>query len=874
MKSLCIVGGGPAGLVAAKTFIQTEQFNVTVYEKNDRIGGIWALDRESKDGFLSPFTPTNLSRFTVGFSDLDWKNVDYGEDCKDLTRVSQTNAHKPPMFPKAWMANRYLEMYRKKYIPDSVIHFGIEVHKVEQSGSGWDVTAIHGEGEVKCHHFDYLIMASGFFAKPRSIEQSVAGMSNGTPDLPVRIIHSSAFRDLNHLFSGTGSVKGKKILMLGGGNSSGETAAAVALQLSNAQWSPDRVLAAKYKDMTIVHVTPRPIYALPHFNEYEEGSRSYVPLDFKLYDFGRRPASVGSYAGKQTMEVRDMVHGMMQGMVGGDQSDISPALVSAKGAKRGTTYVALTESYPEYVRSGLIDVVPGRVERLLPNEDGTVSAHVEQQGEENTLKDVAAIIYANGYNPSSALEILDDATKEAIKYDAMSLRLPMILEQWQTTTRDLRNISFLGFYEGPYWGMMEMQAKLTAHRWLDGRLSERRWYEAKDKLLALRQSMHDKAADVPQFWFSDYLGYLEDIANELGLDKNHQAFGEREGCISPARYLSPSTNKAEANAIMDELHQEWHECLTNGKYVPRAAFRAFHGKWNITRKIQSASSTFPSGVLEGTASFHPRLPTIDKFDLEYIYVESGTFTTSTGFAMNASRRYVYRYTEATDSLSVWFVKPDKPLEVDYLFHELQFVKPAEARKAGACIAKADHLCIKDMYTTSYRIPLRGIALREFEVTHIVKGPEKDYVATTQVNPWDEYDLSPWPLANEHLYREPAGFIKNAAPEWRVLDRSLTVYPGTNFPAPKKGFTGNHKGDYSSAIRDHAQDERGNKGDLLLRTGGFADLNWWKICAEINTEEAEKIVWKTYKHNLRKKPKAMPAKPAPPTLALRSPENPH
>ena len=74
-KSVCIVGAGPAGLVAAKTFLRTGRCDVTIYEKADRLGGIWALDESSVGNYLSPHTPTNLSKFTVGFSDLSWDSV-------------------------------------------------------------------------------------------------------------------------------------------------------------------------------------------------------------------------------------------------------------------------------------------------------------------------------------------------------------------------------------------------------------------------------------------------------------------------------------------------------------------------------------------------------------------------------------------------------------------------------------------------------------------------------------------------------------------------------------------------------------------------------------------------------------------------------
>jgi len=211
-------------------------------------------------------------------------------------------------------------------------------------------------------------------------------------------------------------------------------------------------------------------------------------------------------------------------------------------------------------------------------------------------------------------------------------------------------------------------------------------------------------------------------------------FGEREGCISPARYLSEHSDTSETNAVMKDLYECWHACVDQGKYVPRAAFRALQGNWTINRHIESSDTAF-SGTLEGEATFHPRYPTQDQtgqtFDLEYLYVESGVFRSSSGMAMKARRGYVYRYSEARDELSVWFVKPSSDLEVDYLFHNLRFVEPAEARQAGACTAKADHLCVNDMYWTEYRLPIEGIALHEFRVTHTVKGPGKDYVATTR-----------------------------------------------------------------------------------------------------------------------------------------------
>ena len=735
MKSVCIVGAGPAGLVSAKVLLESGQFAVKVYEKKDRVGGIWALDEASTTGFIGPHTPANLSRFTVAFCDLDWRSVNLRSETVRGRKLASDDRNHVPMFPPAWMLNRYLESYRTKYIPDDVIACNQEVVGARRSDESWVVSTRSRTGAEASQSFDYLLIASGFFAQPRSIQQDVPDLVEPACQLSIPVLHSASFRNLDDLFPPDGIASGKDILVIGGGISSGETAAAVAMQLSHTQWSPDRGLAARFRNCKVIHLTPRAIYPLPLFLEYEVGSRSYMPLDFKLYDLGKRPQDLASYAGGQTSAGKDRGHSLLQGVVGGDQSDISEALVSPQGTNRSTTHIALAETYAEFVRSSLIQVVCGRVSGIQDTNQGLATASVQQKEGTVKVSGIGAVVHATGYTPSPALDILDDETKAALHHDATSMRLPVLLNQWQTMNENVPTLSFVGFYQGPYWPMIEMQARLTVHRWLTGRLAPRKSYETTECLQEVRRAMKQKSLDIPQFWFPDYLGYMEDMAGELEMKGNLGQFSEREGCVFPARYVDKHTTMSQAEAMAEELNHIWKDCMENGRFVARAAFRALQGDWEITREIQSAIPTFPSGTLKGTASFHPRYPTLDSneflFDREYLYVESGTFTTSTGVTMKASRRYVYRYCEASDQLSVWFVKVDNDLAVDYRFHDLAFVKPSEARKEGALVATAEHLCVDDMYRTHYRLPMRGVSLPAFAVTHTVKGPSKDYIATTR-----------------------------------------------------------------------------------------------------------------------------------------------
>ncbi|KAK4506949.1 hypothetical protein PRZ48_000682 [Zasmidium cellare] len=740
MKSVAIIGAGPAGLAGAKVLLKTNKFNVTVFEKADRIGGIWALDERSTAGFLHPDTPTNLSRFSVAFSDLDWNSVQLNGTSNGHNENGATQKSKTPMFPKAWQVNRYLETYRTKYIPDGSIklrHEVLKAHRVQKDGrTGWQLTIKDDGSQQTTSDFDYLMLGSGFFSTPRPLKFGVPEASLNT----VKAIHSSQFRKLEDLFPRPENAAGKNIFIIGGGNSAGEAAAAVAQQLSNAQYSPDMGKKQTYKDCKIVHVAARPLYALPPYVPVGTESTSFMPIDLKLYDLSKRPPGpiVGN-AGRVTKSVKDMIHTALQGTIGGNQSDLgTPALEIPADEPRSTVYVALSETYPEYVRSGLIEVIGGRVVALQDKGSTTATVVVKSAkgGDDLRIENIGAVLFANGYSPASAVDFLDDEVKQALHYDPQSLRLPLILEGWQTTAAKIPELALLGFYEGPYWPMIEMQARYTAERWISESDTEAHHYEETEKLLDLRKTMQEKGLDVPQYWFGDYAGYMEEVAAHLKLERNNGSFAsDREGCPSPARYLSTDSDKSVADGIMQDLHRTWQDCIQQGKFVARAAFRALQGNWNIHRTIDSALSSFPSGTLEGEASFHPRTPTADasglSFDFEYLYIESGVLFLSNGASMPAKRRYVYRYSEQRDELSVWFVKPDSDLEVDYLFHNFAFVAPSEADKQGACVAKADHLCVEDMYTTEYRLPLSGISLHKFETIHTVRGPSKDYISKTQ-----------------------------------------------------------------------------------------------------------------------------------------------
>lgn len=167
--------------------------------------------------------------------------------------------------------------------------------------------------------------------------------------------------------------------------------------------------------------------------------------------------------------------------------------------------------------------------------------------------------------------------------------------------------------------------------------------------------------------------------------------------------------------------------------ITRRIFDGLQGRWKLTRRIQSRSSVYPSGVLEGTATFESRCPSDEASSAEYLYSEIGEFLTRDGLAMKATRKYVYRYNENRDKITVWFVKIADDSTVDYFFHDLHFrdlvdsQRPRVDEDTGIVLsANGHHLCDKDDYTVEYGFVLSGSTLKNWTSSFNVQGPSKDY----------------------------------------------------------------------------------------------------------------------------------------------------
>jgi hypothetical protein len=396
----------------------------------------------------------------------------------------------------------------------------------------------------------------------------------------------------------------------------------------------------------------------------------------------------------------------------------------------------MSSQYAEFVRSGLITVSEGKLSSITGDTVSLTPSDVK-------ISDVAAVILATGFDPAPSLAFLPPEVLETISYAPTHPNLPSALAFHGTYHPSLPTLGFVGFYRSPYWGVMEMQARFVAHLWTTPTHSPAledalRNDDSIKRTLALRSDPR-----VAQFPMGDYLFLMQEFANALGItvsplrETPPLANGKSMDIVTPARYASLGASDAQMAEIEKNLVSTQATALaglTEAKFVAHAIFRSLLGEWKLERDLVSKLPSHPSGRFVGKARFLLREGTADgreasegvDLGMEYLYVEDGDFTASSGMTFRATRRYVWRYDELKDVLSVWFARTDDQMKADYLFHNLEFVAPTGAETNKGWQAKASHLCIDDLYDVNYEFNFKAVNLRDWKLAYSVRGPKKDY----------------------------------------------------------------------------------------------------------------------------------------------------
>lgn len=199
VKQVCVIGAGVSGLVSAKVFLQ-EGYEVTVFEKQQGLGGVWEKSRSY------PGLSIQNPRDTYAFSDYPMPSS-------------------YPEWPSGEQVCAYLDSYAKHFGVMEKIKFGAEVVKVERgvkNNGGWVVRVrcnnSSQQAGIEERYFDFVIVCNGAF-----------GISN-IPTFPGidkfissggKVLHSNDFND--------GSlIADKRVVVVGFGKSATDIAAFAA----------------------------------------------------------------------------------------------------------------------------------------------------------------------------------------------------------------------------------------------------------------------------------------------------------------------------------------------------------------------------------------------------------------------------------------------------------------------------------------------------------------------------------------------------------------------------------------------------------------------------------------------------------------------
>jgi hypothetical protein len=466
----------------------------------------------------------------------------------------------------------------------------------------------------------------------------------------------------------------------------------------------------------------------------------FLPCDLPAYNVAVRPHPLENSQGHVSIDAARVFHTIYQSILGTDQGEFSPEIKLDGSCRDAQPYLAMSSYYTEFVRSGLITVSRGR----LTSFTGT-TATLDPTGEE--IHDVAAIVLATGFTPLPSLAFLPQEVLETVSYTPTHPTLPLALAFHGTHHPSLPTLGFVGFYRSPYWGVMEMQARFLTRLWTTSGQSpvfieSMRTDDSIPRTLALRNDSR-----LSQFPMGDYAYLMQEFSRALEIpisppkETPPLANGKGMDIITPARFAPPQATDAQMIEVEKNLsctHETVLASLNRAKFVAQAVFRSLLGEWELERVIDSRLASHPSGRFVGTAKFLLRSGTSDgrevpedgNLGMEYLYVEDGEFSANNGMTFRATRRYVWRYDETKDKLSVWFARTDDPLRVDYLFHEIAFLIPDESADDNQAYkgwqAKASHLCIEDMYSVQYNFNFKAVNLKEWKLGYSVKGPKKDY----------------------------------------------------------------------------------------------------------------------------------------------------
>lgn len=197
---VAIIGAGVSGIAALKCCME-ENLTAVCFERNDTFGGLWEHNANPvpNETTATKQVVCNTSKEIMAFSDFP-------------------PPQEFPLYLPQYKYKEYLQLYVKNFDLEKNMKFNKKVQKCEYKENKWNLTVedlktnvIHDE------IFDALMVCNGIFSKPIMPEYSGIATFSG------QILHSQLYRKASDF-------SGKRVLVIGIGNTGSETAVELTTQ--------------------------------------------------------------------------------------------------------------------------------------------------------------------------------------------------------------------------------------------------------------------------------------------------------------------------------------------------------------------------------------------------------------------------------------------------------------------------------------------------------------------------------------------------------------------------------------------------------------------------------------------------------------------
>jgi dimethylaniline monooxygenase (N-oxide forming) len=423
-KKLVIIGAGISGLVSAKYALETGFTDITIFDAKKSLGGNWNEENSPMWKNLS----SNLSKFSMQFSDFHWKEYD-------------------EVFAKKKEINHFLEKYAENFNIVPYLNFEtkvINISKIKnpknENYEKYKLKIQQKDEEPKFFEFDYVIVGVGFLTTPdySLFEKYKIPESK----CKVEIFHASNFKDTNYF-------KNKRVIVIGQAHSSTQ----IAVKISKCA---EEVLNVFRKPS---HVIPKRIYS--------EKYKKEIPYDFLLSKFivetEEENIAGSKLPEKEVCKIKNNAFNKLLfpdyegkgNKYNEDYNNIPEILQVGKDCDYGVA-IGISDGYYKAIHKGTIKPIKSEIKNIREKTVELTNGEI--------YEDIDVVILGTGYKCN--LSFLDEEISEIINYQIDNKYAPtnIVLDVFHP---NLKNLAFVGIHYFLVFGLYELQARLALRYFSD-----------------------------------------------------------------------------------------------------------------------------------------------------------------------------------------------------------------------------------------------------------------------------------------------------------------------------------------------------------------------------------------------------------------------